>query len=90
MGDTGIPPVSCAGKTATGATGETHDGNDNDTTGHDRMGDMLCFVQGEARRHEPQYQSWEEIAVHVIEKTLPYSIKYFVDILNNFIILFSE
>lgn len=90
MGDTGIPPASFPGITVAGAQGESHDREYDDKTGHEQECNPLCFAQGEAQLHEPYCQSRDEIAVHVIEKTLPYFIKYFVDILDNFIILFHE
>ena len=41
-------------------------GNDNEDHGKETGGDVLCFVQGIAKSHEPGCQKGPEIAVHMI------------------------
>jgi len=87
MFERAIPHASFTGITVAGAQGESHDREYDDKTDHDQAGNPLCFVQGESQPHEPHCQSRDEIAVHVIEKSNLYYIKYFVHIPNNRIIL---
>ena len=42
-------------------------GNDKENPGKETGGDVLCFVQGIAKSHEPGCQKGPEIAVHMIQ-----------------------
>ncbi len=56
-----------AGRTPISNNRVPQQGNDKENHGKETVGDVLCFVQGIAKSHEPGCQKGPEIAVHMIQ-----------------------